>query len=183
MVNLIFLGADMKTSLFGIALLFSSVAFATPTPLKTDVALKNAKFSEAIYKSLEKKLTVYRSGTHQSADQFVVIKDLITCTKSITLNRNNTPVTKYGCTLLKNGWRSMGMETYGSGNKQELTKALFDALSVKATTDEGIKFKTIQLDVPDQDGGTERNLLSCTRLSKEAEEMGLRDTCEVINGL
>lgn len=174
----------MKSKLLGITLLFSSVAFAAPTPLTKDVELKNSEFSQKIYKALEGKVTPVRAGNHRSADTYLTIRDMISCRKSISLNADtNKPQTKYGCFLLKNGWRSMGMEVYGSGFKQNLTKALFDALSVKVVTDAGIKFKSIELEVADENGGTERNLLSCTRVGKEAEELGLRDTCEVINGL
>lgn len=169
----------MKTKLLGTTLLISSFAFAAPTPLKTDVDLINSKFSEKIYKALEKNVTPVHTGTHRSADTFLTVREMLSCRKSVVLNEG----VKYSCTLLKSGWRSMGMETYGSGFKQNLTKALFDALSVKVVTDTGIKFKTIQLEVADENGGTERNLLSCTRVGKEAEELGLRDTCEVINGL
>jgi hypothetical protein len=174
----------MKTKLLGITLLFSSIAFAAPTPLKQDVALKNSQFSQKIYEALEKKITATITVLHMRQISTITIDGLIACRRTITMDLGTgRRATNFDCHLLKDGWRSMGMEVYGSGFKQNLTKSLFDSLSIKATTEEGMKFKTIELEVPDQDGGTERNLLSCTRVGKQAEELGLRDTCEVINGL
>ena len=43
--------------------------------------------------------------------------------------------------------------------------------------------KQIQLDVKDPRGGTERNLLTCMKPSREVMEMGFRPTCQLINAL
>ncbi len=75
------------------------------------------------------------------------------------------------------------MESYGSSYKPVLTKKLYDALNVIETEEEGMKFKTIELNVEDPRGGTERNQISCMRVGKQAEELGLRDTCNVLNAL
>lgn len=164
----------MKTKLTALCLLISGAAMAVPHPLKQNVPLKNRQFSQKIYEALSKKLNVTRSG----AVETLGIKNLITCSKTTTGSTK-----EYSCTLLKEGWRYMGSEVYGSGQKQDLTNQLYDALSVQVIEESGIKTKTIELNVPDRDGGTERNLLNCTRLARELEEMGLRNTCDVMNAL
>jgi hypothetical protein len=77
----------------------------------------------------------------------------------------------------------MGMESYGSGDDSEFTLALFEALKVKAKNEGGMLIKSIELNVPDQAGGTERNLLSCMKPGPEAAAMGFRPTCQLLNGL
>lgn len=136
----------------------TSTAFAASSPILEDVVLKNKQFSQKIYDALGGK----------------DVKGLVSCKKT-TKN--------VSCSLTKGGWNYFGNEAYGSGDQEKLTKKLFDSLSIKETVEEGMKFKTIELNVADPRGGTERNLLSCTRVGKEAEQLGLRDTCQVINAL
>ncbi len=143
----------MKTAILFSLLVLSTTSFAA-SPIIEDVVIKNKQFSQKIYEALGGK----------------EIKGLISCTKS-------------SCKLIKGGWSYFGMESYGSGDKGLLTKKLYDALKLPVTTEEGMKFKTIELNVEDPRGGTERNQLVCTRVGKQAEELGLRDTCNVLNAL
>lgn len=144
----------MKTSILLMLLVLSSNSFAASSPILEDVVLKNKQFSQKIYEALGGK----------------EIKGLISCTKT-------------SCKLTKGAWNYFGMESYGSGDKGVLTKKLYDTLKIKETTEDGMKFKTIELNVADPHGGTERNQLVCTRVGKEAEDLGLRDTCQVLNAL
>lgn len=72
------------------------------------------------------------------------------------------------------GWKAMGMESYGAGDNREFSLALYAALNVKETNDEGMKAKGLELERPDGDGGTERNQLYCIKPSAEMEAMGFR---------
>jgi len=148
----------MKTSILLSLLVLSTTAFAASSPMVEDVVLKNKEFSQKIHTALGGK----------------EIKGLISCSKTTKT---------VSCKLIKGGWNYFGMESYGSGDKGLLTKKLYDSLSTKATTEDGMKFKTIELNVEDPHGGTERNQLVCTRVGKEAEVLGLRDTCQVLNAL
>lgn len=147
----------MKTAFLLSLFILSTTSYAA-SPIIEDVVIKNKQFSQKIYDALGGK----------------EIKGLISCKKS-----GNA----VSCKLIKGGWNYFGMESYGSGDKGLLTKKLYDALALKATTEEGMKFKTIELNVEDPRGGTERNQIVCTRVGKFAEEMGLRDTCNVLNAL
>jgi len=148
----------MKTSILLSLLVLTTTAFAASSPIVEDVVLKNKEFSQKIHTALAGK----------------EIKGLISCTKTSK---------SISCKLIKGGWNYFGMESYGSGNKGTLTKKLYDSLSIKETSEDGMKFKTIELNVADPHGGTERNQLVCTRVGKEAEDLGLRDTCQVLNAL
>lgn len=174
----------MKTSILGLSLLFSLTALAEPTPITEDVAIKNKVFSQKIYEALEAKIPAVTRAQHERSVSKIEIPGLISCQRVMVITMGTGKIKKtFSCSLLKGGWRSMGMEMYGSGFKQKLSKQLFDSLTLKVKKEEGMSFKTIELDVADGDGGTERNLLSCVRPGKEAAEMGFRDTCEVMNGL
>ena len=144
----------MKTTILLSLLIFCTSTFAASSPILEDVVLKNKEFSQKIYEALGGK----------------EIKGFISCTKS-------------SCKLIKGSWNYFGMESYGSGDKGLLTKKLYDSLKIKETSEDGMKFKTIELNVADPHGGTERNQLVCTRVGKEAEGLGLRDTCQVLNAL
>ena len=164
----------MKATLIAIALVLSATALAAPSPILENVKLKNRQFSEQIFIAIKNKAQVRTQG----AITTVSIPGLITCQSIVGVVR-----TEFSCTLIKGAWNYLGQEVYASGDQQALTKKLYDTLNLRVTTDSGIKFKTIELNVPDRTGGTERNLLSCIRQSKETSQMGLRDTCQLINGL
>ena len=148
----------MKTSILLSLLVLSTTSFAASSPIVEDVVLKNKEFSQKIHDALGGK----------------EIKGLISCKKTAK------DVT---CKLIKGGWNYFGNEAYGSGDKEQLTKKLYDSLTLKTTNEDGMKFKTIELNVEDPRGGTERNQISCMRVGKQAEELGLRDTCQVLNAL
>lgn len=174
----------MKTKILGLTMLFSLSAFAEPTPITENVLIKNGKFSQKIYEALEAKIPAVTMAQHERSVSKIEIPGLISCQRVMVITMGTGKINKkFSCSLLKGGWRSMGMEMYGSGFKQKLTKQLYDSLTLKVKKEEGLSFKTIELDVADGDGGTERNLLSCVRPGKDAVEMGFRDTCEVMNGL
>lgn len=144
----------MKSIFLFSVFILSANAFAASSPITEDVVLKNKQFSQKIFEALKTK----------------EIKGFISCSKT-------------SCRLLAGGWKYFGMESYGSGDQGLATKKLYDSLNIKATTEDGMKFKTIELNVEDPHGGTERNQLVCTRVGKQAEELGLRDTCNVLNAL
>lgn len=166
----------MKKSILGVVLVFaSSFAVASPTPIKEDLTLKNEKFSSLIYQALEKKIPAVRTG----AVSTVEIKGLIKCKSIVGFAKIS-----HSCTLAKYAWNSLGdRDIYSSGDKAELTKKLYDGLGLKVIKEEGLSMKSIELNVPDQHGGTERNLLTCARPSKELQEMGFRETCQLIDGM
>lgn len=147
----------MKTTILLSLFVLSSTSFAASSPIVEDVVLKNKQFSQKIYEALGGK----------------EVKGLISCSKGKEIS----------CKLIKGGWNYFGMESYGSGDKGQLTKKLYDSLTLPVTTEDGMKFKTIELNVEDPHGGTERNQLVCTRVGKQAEQLGLRDTCQVLNAL
>jgi hypothetical protein len=148
----------MKTSILLTLLILSTTSFAASSPIIEDVVLKNKEFSQKIYEALGGK----------------EIKGLISCKKTAK---------SVSCRLIKGGWNYFGNEAYGSGDQDKLTKKLYDSLTLKPTTEDGMKFKTIELNVEDPHGGTERNQITCTRVGKQAEDLGLRDTCQVLNAL
>lgn len=148
----------MKTFIALSFLVLTSTSFAASSPILEDVVLKNKQFSQKIFDALGGK----------------EVKGLISCKKTAK---------EVSCSLTKGGWNYFGNEAYGSGNQDKLTKKLYDSLSIKETMEDGMKFKTIELNVADPHGGTERNQISCTRVGKEAEQLGLRDTCQVLNAL
>lgn len=174
----------MNKKILGLMMIVSASAFASPQPLENDVQLRNSKFTETIYKALEAKVPAVAERDHMRTTTRLTIENMITCHKSVVFDtRAGKPETTFGCSILKKGWRSMGNEMYGSGFKQTLTKKLYDSLDLKVVKDEGMSFKTIELNVREQNGGTQRNMLVCTRVGKKAEELGLRDTCDVLNAL
>lgn len=156
----------MKSAILFSLLVFSATSFAASSPITEDVVLKNKEFSKRIYTALEKKIPAVKNT--------ITIKGLISCQKTDK---------SVSCKLLAGGWNYLGSEAYGSGDQEKLTKKLYDSLSLKAVVEEGMSFKTIELNVEDPNGGTERNQLSCIRPGKEAAELGLRDTCQLLNGL
>ena len=154
-------------------------------PITAEVNFKSRPFAELLVNSLNvaPKLVVMAGG------QSYVYKvgEGLTCYKSFATDIHvpNTPhKANYSCVISPaGGWKAMGMESYGAGDNRKFSLALYAALKVKETNDEGIKTKSIELERPDGDGGTERNLLSCINPSAQMEQMGFRPTCQLINGL
>ena len=162
-------------SIFGLMLcLAAGTVMAASSPILENVQVKNKKFAELIFIALKDKAQIKTQG----AITTVSIPGLINCQSIVGVVR-----TDFSCTLIKGGWNYLGSEVYGSGDQELSTRKLYDALKLRVTTDSGIKFKTIELNAPDRTGGTERNLLSCTRIAPEHRQMGLRDTCQLINAL
>lgn len=154
-------------------------------PITADVNFRSAPFAELLVNSLNvaPKLVVMAGG------QSYVYKvgEGLTCYKSFATDihlPNQPNKARYSCAISPaGGWKAMGMESYGAGDNRVFSLALYAALKVKETNDEGIKTRSIELERPDGDGGTERNLLSCINPSSEMEAMGFRPTCQLINGL
>lgn len=164
----------MKTTILLSLLVLSTTSFAASSPIVEDVVIKNKEFSQKIYEALEKKVPAMATSVRGKSVTVLSIKGLLSCQKADK---------DFSCKLIKGGWNYFGMESYGSGDQGQLTKKLYDSLTLKATTEDGMKFKTIELNVEDPHGGTERNQIVCTRVGKQAEELGLRDTCNVLNAL
>lgn len=173
----------MKSFILILALIAPN-AFAASEPIREAVTLKNEQFAELITKALQKKIkpkTVRRVG---GSSIIFRVKNGLECSQNVALVSGGRTKTSYACQLLPSGgWNFFGMEAYGSGDNEEFTLALFNALDVHAEREQGIETKQIALNVADPRGGTERNLLSCVKPSSEAIEMGFRPTCQLINAL
>lgn len=175
----------MKTLFSALMICLSTNAFATPQPVRETVDIKNSKFAEAITKAIEKNVkpqSVTRVGGNGLI--YIVAKGF-ECEKSTaTAAGRRTNETSYSCRILGDaGWNYLGSETYGSGSNQSFSLALYAALDVQEKSEEGIARKTIEMNVPDPRGGTERNLLSCIKPSDKLSRMGMRASCQLINAL
>lgn len=154
-------------------------------PITAPVDLKSPAFAELLINSLnvKPKLVVMAGG------QSYVYKvgEGLTCYKSFATDMpgpNQPHKARYSCAINPaGGWKFMGMESYGSGDNRGFSLALYAALNVKETNDEGMKTKGLELEQPDQDGGTERNQVYCINPSPEMEKMGFRPTCQLLNAL
>lgn len=159
-------------------------AFAAAEPIREAVELKNAEFAELVTKAIRKNVkgkTVRRVGG--SSVVYRVEKGL-ECSENTALVSGGRKETSYSCVILpEGGWNYFGMESYGSGDNEKFSRALFKALDVKAEGEEGIETKTLELNVEDPRGGTERNQLTCMNPGREASEMGFRPTCQLVNAL
>ena len=165
----------MKKTILGILLVLSTgLVQAEPAPIKKDLVLKNKNFSELIYKALEKKASKVVTG----GKTVLNVLNVIQCSRIVGFAS-----TDYSCRLLKNAWLELGENVYSTVDKETVPTKLYDILSVKPLKEEGMSFKNIELDEDDQNGGTERNLLTCTRVSPEVAEMGFRDTCQLVDGM
>ncbi len=154
-------------------------------PITAPVDLKSPAFAELLINSLNvQPKKVLMAGGH---GYIYEVGAGLTCFKSFALTappNSQAGKARYACAINPaGGWKFMGMESYGSGGNREFSKALYAALKVKEKNDEGIKTRTLELDQPDSDGGTERNQLHCINPSPELELMGLRPTCQLINAL
>ena len=166
---------------FLLAISITSLAFAKAKPVSEEVVLKNSQFSKMIYKSLAKNVEIQKAQMLAGGKMNVItIGQGFSCLES-----GSGAKAKYTCAILADsGWSSLGSESYGSGDNEELTKSLYDALSVTAEVDEMFSTKTIELNVADQDGGTERNQLTCMKASEQAQGLGLAAyTCQIMNAL
>lgn len=170
----------MKKLIFGMILVLGTTfAMANSKPITTDVALKNADFSAKIFKAIAKKLkpTTMHIGTKTL--EVVTLPGLLSCAKY-------TVTGEVTCLLAAKAWKDLSNSVYSVINDSDV-KVLYDALGVKAVREIeerlNITTKSIIHETPDQDGGTERNHLVCTKLGKQEIEMGLRNTCQLINAL
>ena len=154
-------------------------------PITAAVDFKSQAFAELLINSLNvKPKSVVMAGGHGFIYE---VGAGLTCFKSFALTappQSQAGRARYACTINPaGGWKFMGMESYGSGANREFSKALYAALKVKEKNDEGIKTRTLELEQPDSDGGTERNQLYCVNPSPELELMGFRPTCQFLNAL
>lgn len=168
--------------------LIQSMAFARATPVTEEVTLKNGDFSKLIYEALEKNKKPKKATGLAGGEMYIIdIQKGFSCAKSISLKKDAAP--RYSCTLAADkGWNSLGMNSYGSGSNEKLSKALYNALGVQAEEEsEGgetlMATKTIEMNVADGDGGTERNQISCVQPSEEAEGLGIAHSCQIVNAL
>ncbi|MBI4656607.1 MAG: hypothetical protein HY746_07665 [Elusimicrobia bacterium] len=154
-------------------------------PITAPVYLKSPAFAELLINSLNIKPKLVTMGGGQS--YVYEVGAGLTCYKSFYTDMplpNQPHKARYSCAINPaGGWKFMGMESYGSGDNREFSLALYKTLKVKEINEEGVKIKSLALEQPDQDGGTERNLLSCINPGPEAEAMGFRPACQLINAL
>lgn len=154
-------------------------------PITAEVQFKSRPFAELLVNSLnvKPKFVVMPGGM----SYVYKIGEGLTCYKSFADDirlRKEPPKPVYSCVISPaGGWKALGMESYGAGDNRKFSLELYAALKVKETNDEGIRTKSLALERPDGDGGTERNHLSCVNPSPELEAMGFRPTCQLINGL
>lgn len=154
-------------------------------PITAAVDFKSPAFAELLINSLNVKPKLLLMAGGQS--YMYKVGEGLTCYKSIGTDVHvpNVPQkTGYHCSINPaGGWKFMGMESYGAGDNREFSLALYAALEVKETDDQGIKTKGLELERPDGDGGTERNQMYCIKPSAEMEAMGFRPTCQFLNAL
>lgn len=161
----------------------SAPAMAKSKPLAEPVEIKNQEFAQMIVGALKNKVRpkiVQRVG---GSSEIYRVGMGLECAVNSALVSGGRIKRNAVCRILPGSWNFFGMEAYGSGEDEKFTDLLFQSLDVKETSEEGIRFKTIEWNVEDGQGGTERNLLACTQISKEAEGLGLRNTCLLINAL
>ena len=160
-------------------------ATKTAKPITAPVDFKSPAFAELLINSLNVKPKLLLMAGGQS--YMYKVGEGLTCYKSIGTDVHvpNVPnKTGYHCSINPaGGWKFMGMESYGAGDNREFSLALYAALKVKETNDEGMKTKAVELERPDGDGGTERNQMYCINPSAEMESMGFRPTCQFLNAL
>lgn len=164
--------------------LFSVQAFAGGELIKEPVPFKNDQFSALVLKALKKSVKPV-AERHAGADVAVyTVEKGLECREVTALVSGGKKRTTAYCSMLPEGkWKYMGMESYGSGDNEKFSLALFAALDVKASNEQGIQIKTIELNVADPRGGTERNQLSCVKPGQSAVRMGFRPTCQLTNAL
>jgi len=154
-------------------------------PITEGVNFKSAPFAELLINSLNVKPALVAMAGGQS--YVYKVGAGLTCYKSFAtdIQAPNAPrKANYSCVINPaGGWKAMGMESYGAGDNRAFSLALYAALAVKESNDEGIRTRTLELERPDGDGGTERNQLSCINPTAEIEAMGFRPTCQFINAL
>jgi len=153
--------------------------------IQKEVGFKNRAFAELLVRSLKTKPVFEQMfGGQRYAYK---VGDGLACYRTFVNDAHvpGQPVDAgHYCSILPTGrWKFMGMESYGSGDDQEFSLALFEALNVKAKNEGGIYIKSIELEMPDQAGGTERNQLTCMKPGPQAAAMGFRPTCQFMNGL
>ena len=149
-------------------------------PITDLVFFKSGAFAELLTNSLNVKPEPVVMAGVQSY-RYKVGKGL-TCYKRPLPSQPH--MASYSCAIIPaGGWKFMGMESYGAGDNREFSLALYAALNVKETNDEGMKTKAVKLERPDGDGGTERNQMYCINPSAEMESMGFRPSCQFLNAL
>lgn len=158
-----------------------------PTPIQEAVVLASEPFAVLVLENLSsntlKRTTVrLANGGHHT---IYSLASGLSCTQSVAPLTPGNPARRHtSCSIMpEGGWRRLGPNTYGSGSSEEFSVALFRALKVKAVRESGISIKTLELNRPDGDGGTERNQLSCAMPNASAVRMGFRPSCSLIDAL
>ena len=169
----------MKTILVMVLMLSTTLVSAAPSPIETDVALKNADFSAKIFQALTKKVkpTTMHIGTKTL--EVITLPGLLSCAKY-------TVTSEVTCLLAAKAWKNLSNSVYSVIKDSDVT-TLYNALGLKAVREPeeniNMAIKSIIHETPDQDGGTERNHLVCVKLGKAEIGMGLRNTCQIIDAL
>lgn len=164
---------------FLVSFFSAALVFAAGKPVFEDIGLGNAKFAEKIYKALNvEEESIARVGAS------TLVKNVaggFECVKSVAVNPTRKKTAKYSCTLIKGRWNLLGEDVYGSGDNKKLSIALYEALDLKAEDmGDGISAKNLEYNIPDGDGGTERNMISCI---KTKGAFDTRPTCQIINAM
>lgn len=167
----------MKTIIVLALMLTTTLVSANPSPIKKDVVLGNSDFSAMIYKALSKKVKPTQLHAGRRTINRIILPALLTCAQDEATKETS-------CTLIRGAWKDMGESVYSVITDKNVD-TLFNSLSVRAVKEPGtdMKTKSIELEVDDQNGGTERNHLTCTKMGAFETEMGLRSVCMVINAL
>ncbi|MEI7528968.1 MAG: hypothetical protein WCK76_08480 [Elusimicrobiota bacterium] len=154
-------------------------------PITSAVDFKSPAFAELLINSLKVKPELVTMGGGQS--YIYKVGTGLTCYKSFATDMplpNAPRKAHYACSINPaGGWKFMGMESYGAGSNREFSLALYAALNVNETSEEGMNMKVLELERPDSDGGTERNQLVCNKPDPKVEAMGFRPTCQFLNAL
>ncbi|MGE0761755.1 MAG: hypothetical protein AB7N80_00615 [Bdellovibrionales bacterium] len=159
---------------------------AKPQPLKKEVEVTNTTFAQLIWEALSQNLTPEVDNRIGFSETTYNVDMGLSCSRQWG---SGAPVRgksryKFSCVLLPDsGWRDMGSKTYGSGSNEKFSRSLYNALGVEEVVEEGLGTKAIELNVPDGEGGTERNLLTCiSPKTKKAKEF-FRTSCSLMNAL
>jgi hypothetical protein len=174
----------MKFLVLTLSLITASSAFAAGEMIREPVEVKSAEFSLLLTKALKKNVKPVAERRVGADVAVYTVANGLQCRETSALVSGGRKKITANCSILPEGkWRYMGSEAYGSGDNEKFSKALFAVLDAAVKTEEGIQTKTLELNVADPRGGTERNQLVCMNPDKNAVRMGFRATCQLLNAL
>ncbi len=173
---------------FVCSLILQATVFAKAQPVAEEVELTNKDFAKAIYEALEKNKKPKKAAKMAGGEMLIIdIAKGFSCYKHTSKKPSGTKVS-YNCIIpAGQSWNSYGNSTYGSNDK--VSKALYAALGVSAEVEEIdgeeiMSSKTIEMNFKDDDGGTQRNLLTCISNSEDSVAMGIKPfICTLTNAL